>query len=233
MKSSLSSSLVVVTAIAFGPDSQAFSEAPAAPQPPSSLSGSVDLPGAVQVATGFSADKQAVTVIFRNLMASVEGNSHDLTRTRVQTVTVPLTAGSPKTHVTQDIRGFVAVNGKATASLIVVSGGIPMVVDLKASRDEPKTQHPASSSFDAAVKSFQALAPPTYPVGSPKRSPQPPEGESYNFNTRIATDVPAGSTHRVTFILLAESDQNNEDALLSVDSLDVAIVNPTPSPPTK
>ena len=226
MKTSLRAALVVGTAVAFGPPPRAFSNGPAAPTPPASLAGFVDLPGAVQIATGFSPDKQAVTVIFRNLTASVEGDSHDLTRSLAQTVAVPLTVGSSKTHLTQDVRGFLSVTGKATASLIVISGGTTTVVNLKAARDEPKTDHPASPSWDAAVKGFQALPPPTYPVGSPKQLPKPPVGDSFNFNTRIETDVLAGSTHRVTLILVVESDQNHEDALLTVDSLDVAIVNP-------
>src|SRR4051794_40694997 len=101
---------------------------PASPAP--KFKGVADLADVVQIASGFSEDKQAVTVIFRNLQVGVGGQRGPLVGTRSVTMALPVENKDRGVRVTQDVRGFVEVHGKARAVLVVQAAGRTTVVDL-------------------------------------------------------------------------------------------------------
>lgn len=170
------------------------------------FAGTADLPDKVQMVTNFSRDQQAVTVVFRNLQAASGGvKGMPLVDTRIATVSLPLD-GKDATRLTQDIRGYYNVVGKARAVLIVQAAGKTTTVDLKKS----------------AVK-------PPKPDKDKPREPRPGEGTTgYFFEHRIEGTVPAGTSYQVTFVLLVERDVDADDAggLLVIDSFDAQVAPP-------
>src|SRR4051794_35242681 len=77
--------------------------------------GGAALPGAVQIGSSFSPDKQACTVLFSNFMAFFAKRGI-LVETCIATVSLPLQTTEEETRVTQDVRGFVSTIGNARRS---------------------------------------------------------------------------------------------------------------------
>jgi len=93
---------------------------------------------AVQFATAFSPDSQAVTMIFSNLEIATDESGRG-TLPNVQTkkfIYVLQPESSKEVYITQDFRGFVSTSGSGSASLVIHSGGTTTVVDLKKAIEE-------------------------------------------------------------------------------------------------
>lgn len=187
---------------------------PAAPG--TKFKGTAEIPKAVQIATGFSEDKQAVSVLFRNNQAAVGTGRGSLVATRVTTVSLPFDTSDKEVKLTQDVRGFVSVQGKARAVLIVQAAGKTTVVDLKAAEVKDKEEPPAGAIKQAKDSAKTAA----------KDFPAPNKGnKAYDFHARIDGTVAAKASYQVTFVLLVErdSDADGAGAVLTIDSFDVEL----------
>jgi hypothetical protein len=185
-------------------------------KPAVKFQGTADLPDAVQIVTGFSEDKQAATVIFRNNQVAVGAGSTSPVATRVTTVSLPFDVKDKEVKLTQDVRGYVSVQGKSRAVLMIQAAGKTTVVDLKESAvrsNQPQPEGTAKQAKDRA----KALA---------KDFPAPDKGaKSYDFQTRIDATVAPGASYQITFVLLVEREaaDGEPNALLAIDSLDVEL----------
>jgi hypothetical protein len=202
--------------LGLGAEAAGMGEAPSAPVP-TKFKGTADLLDAVQIVSGFSDDKQVVTVLFRNLQAGIGGLKGPLVNTRTATLTLALDSKDKESRVTQDVRGFVAVQGKARAVLVVQAAGKTTLVDLKKSQVKDKEKPDAEGALKQARDRAMSQA----------KDFSPPEkgAQMFDFVHRIDGMVPAGTSYQVTFFLLVERDTNTEEAgaQLSIDSLDVAL----------
>lgn len=190
------------------------------PVPAAKFKGTADLPDAVQIATGFSEDKQAVTVLFRNLYAVVGGPKGSLVNTRTATVTLPIDNKEKEIRASFDVRGFVSVHGKARAALIVQAAGKTTVIDLKKDRTkEPEKGEAVKQAKERAKAQLKDTPTPDKPA------------QAYDFSHRIEGTIPAGGNCQVTFFLLTERDAEADEmsSYLAVDSLDVETAKPTPA----
>lgn len=116
--------------------------------------GSVDLVNVVQAVSNFSGDKQAATVIFRNLTASVGGvKGGSPVDTRVLTIDVPLQTDVKKdARVWQIIRGISNTQSKGRVALIIRTGGKTTTVNLdKAKTKDDNFQYQFESTVPAGV----------------------------------------------------------------------------------
>jgi len=186
-------------------------------EPKARINGAISLPGAVQIASGISPDKQAVTVLFSGHVVSVGSGRGPLLDTRTTTVSVPLDVKGGAAKLSQDIRGYVSIDGNARAVLVVQAAGMTTVVDLKKSEVKtPVAPDPVVAQAQAAAKE------------AAKAFPAAAKGpKSFDFFHRINGTVgaKAGAGYQVTFILLVErdSDTENAGAMIQIDSLDIEL----------
>lgn len=185
---------------------------------PPRFKGMADLPDAVQLVTGFSDDGQAVTVLFRNLDAALDGHRGPSVNTRAVTVALPIANESQEVSVTQDIRGYVDVDESARAVLVVNAGGKTTVVDLKQQKDKGKEGYEKEGSKESVSQARERAE---------KQFGDEPEKEpvGMDIHTRLEGVVPAGAPYQVSFWLLVERSGSDPEAggLLVIDSLDVTI----------
>lgn len=189
--------------------------------PAPKFQGTADLVDEIQIAKGVSEDQHATTVIFRNLQAAVGNAGGIVVSKRSISVELPVVSGGHDVRVVQDIRGFVDVQGKARAILVVQAAGKTTVIDLSKPADGAAKKATKSKSVQQA--SEQALK-------ATKKEDPPASGQ--DFVHRIETTLPAGRSYLATFFLLVErdSDADENSALATVDSLDVEL---SASQPTK
>ncbi len=195
----------------------ARADGPASP----TFHGLVDLENTVQIASGFSPDKLATTVIFRNMDAAASRSSGNAVDSRIQTIKIPIDKNEKGIRLTQDVRGFVSRKGKAKATLVVQAAGKTTVVDLdKAKSPAGATSKPANASKAVADSRKSA----NDAAANLPASAATPDG-SFDFMTRIEANVPAGATYQITLMLLVErqGEAADSEALLVVDSLDVEL----------
>lgn len=183
------------------------------------LKGFADLAHTVQIATGFSDDKKAATVLFRNLEVDLGGRGGRYVNSCTTTVVLPLNVSDKAVRVNQDIRGFVSTQGSGRAVLVVQSGGKTTVIDLRRACSDcnKRSKCKPSEALGQAQKRAQEKA---------QASGEGPSSEvETDFFHRLETVIPKGLRHQVTLWLLAERDTVTEEAavLLTVDSLDVEI----------
>lgn len=201
----------------------AESKAVPAASGPLTFNGTADLVDEVQIATGVSPDHQAITVLFRNLQADSSTAGRAIVDRRDITVDLPVQSGSHDVHVVQDIRGFVNLQGKARAVLIMQAAGKTTILDLKKPKSDV-AKEPASKSVVQARVDAKAKA-----KASKGEAQKVPE-TAHDFYQRIEATLPAGRGYVVTFFLLVERDSAAEEnaALLTIDSLDVELSAPMP-----
>jgi len=188
------------------------------------FTGEAVLPGALQIASSLSPDKQACSVLFSNLMAFFAERGL-LVETRIATVSLPLQNMEEETRVTQDVRGFVWTRGNARAVLIIQAAGKTTVVDpLQSCLKGSEIPEPEGPVKEARERAWEKI----------KKIPASNRSEAGDdFVCRVDGIVPAGTGagYSVSFILLVErdTDEDGNDALLTIDSLDVEIRRAAPA----
>jgi hypothetical protein len=84
--------------------------------------------------TNISPDGQAVTVIFSNLVLSVEPFQPAI-RTKVFTLNLPYSTDQPSVTMTMDLRGAILAEAGMDVRLVACAGDTTKVVDLLANSD--------------------------------------------------------------------------------------------------
>src|SRR4051812_25545638 len=84
----------------------------------------------VQTASAFSEDKLAVSVLCRNLQMTIDSMSDVPVRQRIATISLPIDNKDDAVHLTQDVRGYVSIEGKARAVLLLHAAGKSTVLNL-------------------------------------------------------------------------------------------------------
>ena len=176
---------------------------------------------AVGIATGFSTDGQAVTLLFDNLLVDVGLRRGPLVKTRTLSVSVPIDSKDQEVTLVQDIRGYVDVDCGARAVLDVQAAGQTTVVDLQEAKERPGCckPKPGKAACEARKRAMEEAE--DFPEDDQQTG-------GFDFLQRIDGKLPAGMSYRVTFFLLVERDSDTADvgALLTVDSLDIEIGKP-------
>jgi hypothetical protein len=168
----------------------------------------------VGLATNVSSDGQAATVLFDNVLVELEPavktaagtQNQTSTRTKVVTLEVPYTTDARSLTMTLDIRGSIDADAASTARLIACAGDATKVLSLSPAGTE-KVQ------LKGKAKATAAAAYPQAKLGDFQ------DRVEFTVQTRAAKPV-----LQITLLLLVEHDTDNEgDALLVVDSLDLEI----------
>lgn len=188
-------------------------EIPGATTTLSTFHGTTDLVDAVQIVSNISQDKRALTILYRNLQAGVGGRGGIPTVTRLATLDLPLDNKSHATHLSQDIRGFVSLQGSARAILVVHAAGKTNVFDLERSGGQGAPPPPASPAQKEVREKNRADAKSVILAGAADRS--------FDFFHRIEARVPSGAGYQVTILLLVERDTLDGAAYVAVDTLDI------------
>ena len=178
-----------------------------------SFKGHADLLDTVQIARGFSDDKQAVTVLFRNLQVVVETNDAEPVAIRTVTLELPVESAKKGFKIIQDVRGYVDLADGAAAVLLVRAGGMTTVVNLT---EQPTSGIQPTAAIQQSRSRAKSQADILFDQSDPPTS-------SVDFFQRIESDIPAQSRCYITFVLLVERQREGDNVagLLVVDSLDV------------
>lgn len=185
-------------------------------KPKTAISKNIRVPANIDFATIISEDQQVATLIFDNLLTSinpvVQGGhgvfNQTANQTKVFTVNVPYTTDQRSVTMCLDIRGYVSVDPGATVRLIACAGNTTQIVNLNCEDDK---------SVKLKGQSKAAFA------------PQPERQQSNDYQSRVEFTLQtqaAKPTCQITLFLLAEHDTDKADsggALLTVDSLDLSI----------
>lgn len=177
----------------------------------------------IQFARSFSEDKHAATLIFENLVAETDigrGKLPDVV-TRRFTFALPIES-QQEVCVTQDIRGFINTVGSGSTALLVQSGGVTTLIDLKKAVKEAEGK---AAKTETATHKLAAKAAKDQGFSGKKA----PTG-SHDFYHRVEARVPAGKPLQVTLVLLTERlpGDDGSGALMIIDSLDFEI-HPIPA----
>lgn len=184
------------------------------------LKGTAELELTPVLVAGFSQDKQAATVLFRNLEASVGGTKGGpLTATETVTISLPVETGDEEVRIRHIVRGFASSTGTGHATLVFRSGKVEHIFGLSKageSKAASQTESPAiAQSRENAKRNAeqQLLA-------------DPPAGRDFNFTGIVEVVVPAHAQHRVTLFLLTDRSDATEESgsLVQIDSLDLEIL---------
>lgn len=207
---------VGVTAAFFVARSASADDASTVVAPPKlGFKGFADLEDAVTIATGVSPDKQAMTVLFRNLEATVAPiKSGPLVDTRTLTVLLPLEKQDKDIGLTIDIRGFAELHNSTGTLIVQAPGQLAQIIPIA------DAQREASSDVKKKLKA------------GPRRERDKSNGGG-DFNSRINGRVKPGALAKITFVLIVERDFANTsaDGLIEIDSLDVSISQVQMDPP--
>src|SRR5687768_1794860 len=96
----------------------------------------ISVPSNIGFATDISDDGQATTIIFDNLLVSVEParpralRDHTAIQTKVFTVHIPYSTDQQSVTMLMDLRGFVDTRAGADVRLVACAGGTTKVVAL-------------------------------------------------------------------------------------------------------
>ena len=209
-------SIVVVNQAAQSPSTTPANDATTAAPSKPGFNGFADLEGAVTIATGVSTDKQAMTVLFRNLEASVDAiKSGPLVDIRTITVLLPLEKQDKDVGLTIDIRGFVELHD-STGTIVVQAPGNP-------SRLFPITDAQEKAKTDVVKKQLKP--------GLRRERDKSNGGRDFICQINNA-HLKAGAVAKITFVLMVDRDFANTscDGLIEIDSLDISIQElPTPA----
>ncbi len=179
----------------------------------SELGKEIRVPTNLGIATNFSPDGQAATVIFDNLYVEVsparKGAAFTLnqtaTQTKVATLNIPYTTDQRSVKMTMDLRGFADVDSAATARLVACVGDKTAVVDLSTDTVELKGELKSELTAENAEAKFGDWQ----------------DRIEFTVQTHAAKPV-----LQITLFLLVEHNTDAADAggaLLAVDSLDLEI----------
>lgn len=171
----------------------------------------VNIPANTGFATNVSPDGQAVTVLFDDMVVSVElprvgmtGNVSDQTtiQTKVVTLNFPFSTDKRSVKLNIDVRGYRSFGSGATGRLVVSAGGTTHSVKLSETKKGVSFKGKLKDSKDQKVLD-----------GS--------------FEERVEVTVPVHAKKpvcQVTLFLVAEQDTDVKDAggaLLTLDTMDV------------
>jgi hypothetical protein len=177
----------------------------------------ISVPSNIGFATDISDDGQATTIIFDNLLVSVEParpralRDHTAIQTKVFTVHIPYSTDQQSVTMLMDLRGFVDARAGADVRLVACAGGTTKVVAL--STDECNLAKLKGTSKDAIAAEH-----PSMQLG--------------DFQDRVEFTVQTHAAKpvcQITLFLLVEDNTDTADsggALLALDSLDLEIVGP-------
>ncbi len=220
-----------------GPATPATKAPTAAPKP--GFKGFADLEDAVTIATGVSPDKQAITVLFRNLEASVDPiKGGPLVDVRTLTVLLPLEKQDKDVLLTIDIRGFSELHNSKGTLMVQGSGLQPTIIPIADAQKDARTEaqkkadtKPAAGTAPDNAKQARELAEKQLKPGL--RRDRDESNGGGDFHSRLSGQVKPGATAKITFVLLVERDFANTSAggLINIDSLDVSISEVPQAPP--
>jgi hypothetical protein len=186
-------------------------------KPGSELGKDIRIPSNIGMATNITQDNQVATLLFDNLIVSVEpaqnGAATTLNQTAIQTkaftVNVPFTTDQRSLPFTLEVRGFAQQDPEAIVRLIACVGDTTKIIDL--------------SSDPAQVIKLKGKSKPAIVAAQPNKT-------FGDFQNRVEFTVQkhaANPVIQITLCLLAEHDTDvaggGGGALLAIDSLDLSI----------
>jgi hypothetical protein len=180
------------------------------------------VPANVGFAFNLSPDKQAMTVIFDNLLQEVEPAGKGLrgtlgqtaSKAKVFTLEVPYATDQRSVRMAMDLRGYASADADSCVKLIAQAGDSTTVIDV------------FESTGGGAVK-LKGKA-----KNELQSSSTPGKGKSTDFAKRVEFNVPTHAANpvcQVTLILLAEHDTDTAGSgggVVMVDSLDLSFASP-------
>jgi hypothetical protein len=189
-------------------------------KPASQLGKDIRVPANNEIATNVSDDAQAATILFDNLVVSVDpalkgsGAVHNQTaiQTKTFTVNVPYTTDQRSVTFTMDLRGYVQHDSGATIRLIACAGDKTKIVHVVP--DKAK-----EVKLKGHSKNTVAAEHPGITLGDFQ------ERIEFTIQKRAAKPIA-----QITLFLVAEHDTDVADAggaVLAIDSLDLSIEKST------
>jgi len=178
----------------------------------------VILPDAIRFVQNISEDKQVGTMIFDNFLLGTGTGKVILPSSDVKRFSYVLQPESTnEAVVTQHFRGFVAVQGTASAALLIQSGGNSTLVDLSAAIKSAKTGG-KSPQDDLHQQARKTAAEQGFTVsGRPEKA--------NDYFVEVKTKVAAGKPLQTTILLLVDrlKEDDGSGAVLFVDSVDFRV----------
>lgn len=185
------------------------------------FSGSPRVPANTGFSFNISPDKQAMTVLFDNLVQEVgpasKGQAGTLGQTasqaKVFTLEVPYSTDLRSVRMAMDLRGYASADGDACVKVIAHAGDATKVVDVFGSSGGK-----AGAPVQLKGKAKEKLA----GVAGPAK------GKSNDFQQRVEFTLQVHAARpvcQVTLVLLAEHDTDTPDSgagVVMIDSLDLS-----------
>jgi hypothetical protein len=178
----------------------------------SKFNGRISVPSNLDFVTDISPDGEAVTIIFSNLVLSVEPLPTAIrTKTKVFTLHLPYSTDQGSVTMTMDLRGAILAEAGRDVRLVACAGDTTKVVDLLAHADQAVVLR--GPARDAMVATH-------------------PSVNWSDFHDRVAFTVQTRAAQpvcQITLFLVVEHNTDSTDAegaVLVVDSLDLEIVMP-------
>lgn len=176
----------------------------------SKFDGRISVPSNLDFVTNISPDGEAVTIIFSNLVLSVEPLQPAI-RTKVFTLHLPYSTNQGSVTMTMDLRGAILAEAGRDVRLVACAGDTTKVVDLVAHADQAVALR--GTARDAMVATH-------------------PSVNWSDFHERVAFTVQTRAAQpvcQIRLFLVVEHNTDSTDAegaMLVVDSLDLEIVMP-------
>jgi hypothetical protein len=176
----------------------------------SKFDGRIRVPSNLDFVTNISPDGEAVTIIFSNLVLSVEPFQPAI-RTKVFTLNLPYSTDQASVTITMDLRGAILAEAGRDVRLVACAGDTTKVVDLLANADQAVALR--GTARDAMVATHPSL-------------------NWSDFHDRVEFTVQTRAAQpvcQITLFLVVEHNTDSTDAegaVLVADSMDLEMVMP-------